>query len=66
MEKDFEMKATSAPHKGECKQCFEPGVKTVTQFELTSKRRPRRRPAPSGPPKKDTRARYKEPWRERA
>ena len=48
---------------GTCQMCMPPRMAVVQQFELTPRNRPRPKPAQQGPAPKDSRARYKEPFR---
>ena len=52
----------SRPHMAQCAQCIAANITMVTQYEMTPKNRTRR-VKHSGPPKRDTRARYREPFR---
>ena len=52
----------TAPRPGACAMCNRTEER-VTQYEVTKKRRIYK-PAPSGPPARDRRARYKGSWRD--
>ena len=58
----YHMSETSRPHLARCIQCIPANITTVIQYELTPKNR-QRRYKPAGPQPRDTRARYREPWR---
>ena len=54
---------TGAPQrKAQCPLCIQQRVAVLTQYNMTPRNRPRVR-RPAGPKKKDTRARYRGPWR---
>ena len=60
--KDYDLIAVTAPRPGTCAMCNRTEER-VTQYEVTKKQR-QKKPAPSGPPPKDRRARYKGSWRD--
>ena len=60
--KAYDLIAVTAPRQGACAMCNRMDDR-VTQYDVIKKRRIYR-PAPSGPPPKDRRARYKGRWRD--
>ncbi len=61
MRSPLRLREASMPYTGLCKCCWSGRATTVQQYEMYANRKPRR--PQSGPPPRDRRARYREPFR---